>query len=91
MPEQRAHQSWRLLQRAQEADNQLFQMFWALDRRFTHFVVLEMVPHQFVRIQVGAIRRQVKQPESIALLGYESLDRRRSMHRMAIDDQEGAR
>ena len=58
MLKQRAYQSGHLLQRAQKADDQLPEMIGSLDGGLADFVMFQVIPHQFVRVEFGTVGRQ---------------------------------
>ena len=65
-------------------------MLPALHDALADAVVLEMIPHQLVRVELGRVRRQEEEPQPAPGRLDEVAHFLRAMSRVAVDDQEDA-
>ena len=79
------------------AEDVAFEFLRRLQQAFANPVCLQMVPHEFIRIESGeyggrknsrGVRRQEEQLKVAVRRRYELLDRFRPVRGMLIDDEE---
>ena len=87
MAEERSHKVGEFLQSAQRPQDPLLQLCLGL-RHFLGDLLFDVTSHQFIRIQLGRVRRQEPQFQPAALLLDELAHQPRAVRRMAVNDQE---
>ena len=70
------------------AEDVAFEFLRRLQQAFANSVCLQMVPHEFIRIEFRGVRRQEEQLKVAVRRRYEFLDRFRPVRGMLIDDEE---
>jgi hypothetical protein len=70
------------------AEDVAFEFLRRLQQAFANPVCLQMVPHEFIRIEFRGVRRQEEQLKVAVRRRYELLDRFRPVRGMLIDDEE---